>query len=291
MRKLEVSCIALCLGIAMLAFKEKADHPGDGIIKVETPSRVVHIPLYMLASKQDGEKLRGNLGALAATPGGTDEPPRGPESFDVLEDGGFVVTDPLQDRLVLYDSLGRYSKALQIGLSASSVSFVRGGTLEVWEASTGHFFQLDQRGGRKSIESTEVHKRVAFEHGVSRMTGANRGIITDRPHRVKSIGDTLRVDFDSDSTQMVSLQSLGVDREGYTYVQVEAAVAGKEIEIKNIIRKYSPDGRMACQIVDIPSGYYVTPTDAFRVRWGKVYQFLPRESEVRINVWDISLMR
>src|SRR5262249_7774029 len=65
---------------------------------------------------------------LALSAGAEDELPAGPSSFDITPDGGVVLTDPLKQRLVWFDSEGRFVKEMPLGFTPRQVWLADNGT-------------------------------------------------------------------------------------------------------------------------------------------------------------------
>jgi hypothetical protein len=270
-------CLFICC-LGMAACSKQRDDSTTQIRRVAV-SRVVKIPAQFWTSNI---AARQNPGVLTVTQKSEDELPQGPEGFEVLPDGGFAITDPLQRRLVFYDSLGDFRAAWPIGFAANSVTALPGGAMELRDAKSGEIVLFDAAGQRLSARAA-VRSRGAGAD--ARLLELNRGVIA-RPRTRGSAPGDLQVDFASDSSQMVSLQNLGVDAGGNTYVALEAARGSDVIDIQKIIRKYAADNTLICQITDIPLDYYVPPVNEFRIRAGQVYQLLPQEKEVIINIWN-----
>jgi hypothetical protein len=218
-------------------------------------------------------------------PGAEDERPEGPDSFDVLEDGSLLVTDPIRNRIAIFDSQGRFRQTWKIGFAADSVtSFANGSTL-VREARTGQSHVFSREGRPLPTEHL-----VLPELGEARMLGVNRGMVM-RPAVGNSHGGSLAIQFDRPGSALVSLEILAIDPEGNTYVALESTVSGREADEVNVnkyVRKYAVDGKLVSEIADIALDYYVTPIDELRVHRGIVYQLLTTNTEVRIDVWDMN---
>jgi hypothetical protein len=217
------------------------------------------------------------------SPGATDEPPEGPAGFDVLDDGTLLITDPLRSSISVFDSQGKFRKAWQIGFAADSLTVITGDLVLVRDARTGRLHAFSREGQARSSEGVTLP--VAEEARV--LTGKN-GTVT-RPAVGKFHGGPLAIQFDKPSLALLSLQSLATDPEGNTYVALETTAIGEtteQVTLNKYVRKYSAEGKLICEVADIPLDYYVAPVDELRVRRAKVYQLLATSSEVRINVWD-----
>ena len=244
-------------------------------------THVLRIPVTTLAPQTTADV---SPATLMISPGATDEPPEGPDGFDVLGDGSLLITDPLRGQLSSFDSEGKFRKAWKIGFPADSVTVIANGLVLVREANTGRLHAYDQDG-----QSRPVQGDVLPERSEARVQpGQNRGTIT-RPSIGNSAGGPLAIQFDKPGLILLSLQSLATDERGDTYVALETTAGGPTSEAINLnkyVRRYSFDGRLLAEIADIPLDYYVSPVDELRVHKGVVYQLQTTGSEVRVNVWD-----
>src|SRR5215475_15956307 len=68
-------------------------------------SRVLRIPLTALGA---GGPTHAGPANLTVSKGAKDEPPEGPDGFDVFDDGSLLITDPLRKRLALFDSSSKF---------------------------------------------------------------------------------------------------------------------------------------------------------------------------------------
>ena len=259
----------------------------------ETPSvrtipltRTIRIPAQIMTSDTALAPWRLNAGLLTTTGGGEDELPQGPESFEVLPDGGFVIADPLQRRVVFYDSLGNYVTVWPIGLAVNSITLREGGEFAVRQANSGDYFFVDQRG-QVLPQSAQPRRRGGnTAPAEARLLERNRGRIGE-PRARGATGGGIEIAFDSDTTQMVSLQNLGTDAQGNVYAVLEITQGNSAaIDVRKIVRKYSAAGRLIAEILDLPLEAEIAPVDELRLRRGCVYQLVPARTEVRINVWD-----
>lgn len=259
----------------------------------ETPSvrtipltRTIRIPALIMTSDTSLAPWRLNAGLLTTTDGGEDELPQGPESFEVLPDGGFVIADPLQRRVVFYDSLGNYVTVWPIGLAVNSITLREGGEFAVRQANSGDYFFVDQRG-QVLPQSAQPRRRGGnTAPAEARLLDRNRGRIGE-PRARGATGGGIEIAFDSDTTQMVSLQNLGTDAQGNVYAVLEITQGNSAaIDVRKIVRKYSAAGRLIAEILDLPLEAEIAPVDELRLHRGCVYQLVPTRTEVRLNVWD-----
>jgi hypothetical protein len=259
---------------------------GESPPRIEV-SRVVHLAVHEIKTRKDHKFLADSQGVLAITMGGEGELPEGPNALDVLDNGDLAVSDPLQDRLVLYDSLGKFRKAIPLGFAADQVTATATGALEVRKASTGALFVVDNEGHIRAVDAAASSGEATLTSGVARQVEIDHGIITGRsPGRKGALADTLHVRYSSKASFMIALQCLSTDEDGYTYVALVTTAGGESVRTRNIVRKYSPGGVTVCEIHDLSGEYFVAPVDPLRVRHGRVYQLAPLKNEVRVNMWD-----
>ena len=99
---------------------------------------------------------------------------------------------------------------------------------------------------------------------------------------------SLDVRFDKPGMRLLSIESLGTDSQGNTYVALEATTGGEQVNVCKYVRKYSVDGKVISEISDIPLDYYVGPVNELRVRKGVLYQMRTTPSELQMNEWDVN---
>jgi len=247
-------------------------------------TRVLRIPISVLAAQATPESPNASPATLVISRGATDEPPEGPDGFDVLEDGSLLITDPLRSQISSFDSQGKFRKAWKIGFPADSVTVVANGRVLVREASTGRLHAFDAGGQSRPAEGDTLPERAEARV----QAGQNRGTIS-RPSVDNTHGGVLAIQVDKPGLTLLSLQSLAIDQKGDTYVALETTASGpapEAISLNKYVRRYSSDGKLLSEIADIPLDYYVSPVDELRVHEGVVYQLQTTGSEVRVNVWD-----
>ena len=244
-------------------------------------SQTVRIPVSMLGTSEQPDAKDVTMPTLLISRGAVDELPEGPSSFDVLEDGSFVIVDPLRKRICVFDPQGKFRKAWKTGFAADRVMVTKNGLLAVEESGTDTLHVFDRDGVTKPQEAAVLPK-----YGEARVLSGSSGVV----NRVSTSGPhPLEINYDHQGSRLLSLQALADDAEGNTFVAVEATSAadsGDEILLNKSIRKYSSDGALSGEVADIPLDYYVAAVDELRVRDGKVYQLVTTTSEVRINVWN-----
>ena len=68
---------------------------------------------------------------------------------------------------------------------------------------------------------------------------------------------------------------------------VELASQNSLSTLKTVVRSYDAEGRLAAEVGNIPTDFYVFPNTEFRIRSGLLYQLQPLRHEVLINVWSL----
>jgi len=244
-------------------------------------SQTLRIPVSMLETSELPGSKDVSVPTLLISSGAVDELPEGPSGFDVLEDGSFVIVDPLRKRICLFDFQGKFRKAWKTGFAADSVTVMKNGLLAVEESGTDTLHAFDRDGIAKPMEAAAITK-----YGEARVLSGSSGIV----NRASGGGSRpLEINYDRQGSRLLSLQILADDAEGNIFVALEGTTAGdsgEEIRLSKSIRRYSSDGTLSCEVPGIPLDYYVPAVDELRVRNGKVYQLLTTKSEVNINVWD-----
>ena len=237
-------------------------------------SRMVRLPFQFV-----GGSASLTAGRLTMSAGGEDEEPEGPDSFDVLPDGGFVVSDPLARRLAFFDREGKFQKQLALGFGADDVAAQADGGALARKATSGAWYSVSPAGAVTSANGP------ADAPNPARLTAADRGFI---PGEGGQEAGGFSVIFARPGLRLASLEKLGTDSKGRVYVAVESASRTDEVDVQKAIRKYSKDGTVLAEISGVPVDYYVTPVQEFRLRDTRLYQLLPKQGEVQINLWDTS---
>ncbi len=248
-------------------------------------TRTIRIPVNVLGPSDAIAAPNADPATLTIAPGAADERPEGPDSFDVLDDGSLVVTDPIRNRIAVFDAQGKYRQSWKIGFAADSVTTVANGLTLVREARTGQLHAFGKDGRVSSAEHVSLP-----EAGVARLLSGNSGVVTPYSARNSQAG-SIAVRFDRPGSALISLEVLTTDTDANSYVALESTVGNTEadeINVNKYVRKYGVDGKLVSEVSDIPLDYYVTPVDELRVRRGIIYQLQTTDKEVRINVWDMN---
>jgi len=244
-------------------------------------TRAVRIPVITLNAQGSAGPTGQVDRALSVTPGAPDELPEGPDGFDVLNDGSFLITDPLRDRLAVYDSRGSFIREWKLGFAADSVTVTPGGLVLIREATTGETRAFDREGQPVSMEPPAVAPQPAQ----ARLLTANSGEIF-LPAVKGGHGGPLEVRLDRLGFRLLSLEALSTDAEGNTYVALEATAGGETVDVNKYVRRYNAQGALIGEIADMKVDYYIRPVDELRVRRGVVYQLMTTPSAILINEWD-----
>ena len=255
-------------------------------VRTYATQRTVRLPVHQ---QEAGAPLPAPpVDSLLTTGGAEDELPRGPQSFDVLPDGGFVVADPLQQRVVFFDSTGAFAEAWPLGFAVTRVTLVEDGRLQVRRADTGGYAFVDAFGDVQPVSAQDQASRAVGIEGEARLERStrNQGQIT-WPGARAGAADSLDVRYEDEEGEMVSLRSLGTDARGYTFVALETTGGGEAIDVRTTVHLYDPEGRLAGRITDVPPDADLHPEDAFRVRNGNLYQLIVQPGAVLIHMWEV----
>lgn len=249
-------------------------------------TRTISIAARMVA---DPSTAPAESAILTLSEGGEDEEAEGPSSFDVLPDGGFVITDPLRKRIVFYDAGGRHRFELQIFVSAERLRVLPNNALSVVRHQSGlrYIFESDGAGQYKAprLAAASDPDPDAMDAGTAKLLDTQNAAVSAVARPGSEVAP-IAIRFEAPGESMVSIQRLGSDSRNRTYVAIESASSGDRVDVRRTIRKYSAQGQSLVQISDIPLDSGVYPADEFRVREGVVYQMVVKPTEVRLNVWD-----
>lgn len=243
-------------------------------------TQTLRIPVSPLETQSTSESLHNNSATLLISSGATDEAAEGPTGFDVLDDGGLLISDPLRSSISRFDAQGKFLSSWKIGFAADSLKVLGRNEVLVREANSGKFHAFDNEGQTRTTEGLAQPVQ-----GEARILNSTNGTIK----RPGFPGGPLVIELNKPGLTLLSLESLATDQKGDTYVALETTADRKTvdtIDLNKYVRRYSSDGKLLCEVADVPLDYYVSPVDELRVRNGKVYQLQPTSSEVRINVWD-----
>ena len=252
----------------------------DSDVHVYPLTQTVSIPLEVLSPTQSAPTAGTDATALLASPGAEDELPEGPNGFDVLEDGRLLISDPLADRVAVFDAQGKLQQSWKLDFSPDSVTLVGHEVVVVRDAATGqlHGFSVD---GRSHALPGDMSPKL----GEVRLKSGNAAVVTPSAD-AGGHPQPLQISFDRPGMSLLSVEILAVDKDGNTYLAVESTKGGDEVNVQKDIRKYSSSGTFLGQVVQIPLDYYIPPVNELRVRNGVVYQLETTKTEVRINMWN-----
>ena len=254
---------------------------GDSEARVYTLAGTVKIPLKAQGSNQSTPpEANINSPTLLASPGAEDELPDGPNGFDVSEDGRLLISDPLADRVAVFDAQGNFKQSWKLDFSPDSVTLVEPEVVVVRDASTGdlHAFNLD--GHPQSLP-----RDVAPNLGEATLKSGNTAVVTPQAPGGQPT-KPLEVSLGQPGVSLLSVEILAVDKDGNTFLAVESTKGGDQVNVQKDVWKYSASGNLLGKVAQIPLDYYIPPVNELRVRNGVVYQLDTTKSEVRINMWN-----
>lgn len=269
--------VSICYAGCVVEAQRTMPQPVRTISKSET----TRLPVILVSNQVRDLQQTTSQNSLAVTRKEVDELPQGPEGFDAMPEGGFVLTDPLQNRLVLYNEEGGFRSARSLGFAADWVRAVGDNRFYVRRVSDGDYYVLEGTGEPVPLKA----ERSQFAEKLpARLIDANRGVISGL--RRANGPDELQVEYKNDKRRLVSLTPIMSEDTQYVYVAIETAPTGSDVNVSKIIRKYALDGTLLAEIINISTDYYINPTEEFKVRRGVVYQLQPLRNEVRINRWN-----
>ena len=260
---------------------------------------VIELPTRLI--RTGGAAMTAGENELVLLDAGDEEVPQGPQGFDVLEDGSFVIADPLGERLAFYDSAGVYLASCELGLAPQSVTRI-GSQFEVRGLHTGAWYRARLLEGEEGSECIveeappeTVGVRAAEEAGEAELVRdtVNFGTI-DWTRGSRADRQPLEVSYQSDTTRMVSLQGVGPvtgANRGFgdelMVVAIEAASPAETIRVRKEIQVYDETNRLVALVPDVDVDYFIAPVTEFRIHGPKLYQLYPHRDGVRINVWSL----
>jgi hypothetical protein len=278
LRGILLTCALIFCALPLLYLSAIQPDRESGAVRTIARSRVVRIPFTTLVTPNKDEASEKSIDTLLVSEGGSDELPEGPAGFDVFEDGSFLIADPLRQRLAVFDPNGKFLRALNIGFAADEVTITQRDSIQVRQANTGDIYAVD-RTGRPSLKGRTQESETRKARLLS-------GTTAEVEKRLPA-GAPLKITFNKPGLRLLSIESLAADDESNTYVALEATASGQVVDVRKYVRRYSADGKLICEISDIPLDYYVRPVDEFRVRKGILYHLSPARSELQINQWDM----
>lgn len=241
-------------------------------------TRSLKIPVTQLTTPDQAPPSASS--SLGIWPGATDELPEGPNGFDVLRDGSVVISDPLLHRVVVFNAGGSFTKAWPTDFAPDSITVTSDDLLLVRDAGTGdvHVFSRD------GTPRQGVAPRPPQLPDAQVIRGQNTGTISS-----STPGGTFAVHLDQPGIILLSLQPIARDPALGIFVALETTApeaAADTINVRKIVRRYSPAGALLAETHPLPLDYFVPPVNELRVRNGVVYQLLTLKDQLLINEWD-----
>ena len=243
-------------------------------------AKVIEIPLQNVDAPNAETMLSENPGALAVTPGYEDELPDGPTSFDVSPDGGFVITDPLQSRIVFYDANGAFSSEKTMDFAPTRLQLLDApGDILIERRGTEDYYIVS--GSADPAQTTDAQQIARFEkHRNAKLNDRNSGTVSPDGK------SPITVTFENDSLFLISVQLIGTMGE-QTFVLLETTSGNVPITVHRFMRIYDASGKWTANIAGLDEDHHVFPDDEFRLSNGKLYQMSPGTETLRIQVWDV----
>lgn len=248
-------------------------------------TRTIKIPVTQLTAPGQGSGTpHSDPSALAVWPGATDELPEGPDGFDVLRDGSLVISDPLLRRVVIYNASGAFKASWPIDFSPDSITATSDDLLLVRDARTEELHVFSRDG--KAHEASPPKLAPLPEANLLR--GQNTGTVSAAPS-TDTGARTFSVHVDQPGLALLSVQPIARDPALGTFVALETTApetAADTINVRKVVRLYSPAGALLAETRPLPLDYFVPPVNELRVRNGIIYQLLTSRNAVLINEWD-----
>jgi hypothetical protein len=267
---------------------------GSGPRIVTQPTRTLSIPVQTYAPRSGEQPSPADPASLTIRLEAEDHQAEGPQSFDVLEDGGLAIADPLKNRLAIYSNAGVYQRAIEVGGSISNVR-IEGGRLHVTSSTDGRERMIGLDGspapapaGIQPQPQPQPQVALSPERSSGRirwpgpLPAGAEGKPTGGPPEIA-------VQLERPDQQLASLRVIAGSPNAPTYVAAESIdrSAPSLATLGAIVRRYSAKGELEVEVRGIPLDYYVTPTSPFRVSNNVLYQLVPKENVVLVHVWDL----
>jgi hypothetical protein len=238
-----------------------------------TITRTVTLPVQITEPESAGSLPNGTL---AATSGGPDELPEGPNAFAVLANSGLAVSDPVRRRIAIFDNQGAFQREIPTVVAVDRLIADPSGSLLAHGATADDWRRFDPQG-RAAPEPTSA----PAEPPPARLAAPNQAFAT-------AAGHDIPIKYEEGGSRLASVENLGSDPKGNIYVALEIGDAQESVQVRKIVRKYSPQGAQIAEIRDIPLDGEIRANDDLRLHGESVYQMVARKDRVRINMWDTS---
>jgi hypothetical protein len=258
---------------------------------LEKPTTVITLPVSVIQN----DASAGATDRLTIRDEKQDQEAEGPQSFDVLADGGIVVTDPLRGRLLVFDRNGKMRNAIDVKLPTRTVTAM-GDLLRIVTPSQAPKI-INMKGetvppsaipSAANVPPPTPPAQVSLDPG--RRAGTVRFTAPARGAAAPAAASDLNVSLDAKDSRLASVRVITVDpqRRPYLAVEVLAGEGASATRFTKMVRRYGADGKLDVEIRSIPTDYLVVPVTEFRVVRDAVYQLLPHREAVLINVWDLA---
>lgn len=179
--------IVLCSACAACS-KRADDTKSAGAAPVKptgvSVTRSVSLPVQVIT---DPSKTSADPATLTISEADDDETAEGPSTFDVRPDKGFVVADPLRQRVVFYDAAGKYQQELLLSMAPQHVRVLPDNALSIVRYQTGqrYIYEMDAAGQYKAprLATPSDPDLDAEDGGESNLNGPQSGIVRPLPLR------------------------------------------------------------------------------------------------------------
>lgn len=231
-----------------------------------------------------------------------DQQAEGPQTFDVRPDNTIAITDPLRDRVLIFDRSGTLVHNVDLNAPVRFVAAAGEGLRVAGPSETARSVDLtgkplpgDGRGFAGPPSAAPLPPAaVRLDEG--RKVGTIQFHQPEFRGRANAFSDRapdrdLEVRVETTDTRLASMRVIAVDDQKCTYVSIETMQGDGSpgnSSLSKMIRRYTNAGQIDIEIHDVPIDYFIVPITEFRVVRDVVYQLLPHRQEVLINVWDLA---
>lgn len=249
-------------------------------------------------------------------------PPSGPESFWVDNAGFIYVCDSVNKQVKKINPAGKIMAQKAVDFSANDIAVDNSGNIFLFDRSRRVIQQFSADGKTDEIDISKELNDTAFglkivDDELVFETGCQSQVQLTENKTLKSNGDVkngikgnngkrfnvLRnmerkgeIDVTDENGNVLdllvlpvdnvaSIVFLGQDKKGNSYFQVE--ISKQDIQGVSLnVYCLNSDGDIDSVIADIPNNYYVWTAKLLQLgKNGDIYQVLPTEDNVQVNVW------
>lgn len=281
-----VAGVAALLLAAALFAREREAPSRDREPKLQT-----YVSSTVLALSYGSER-----GQIGRTGGGSDELPRGPESF-ALDGQNVLILDTVNERAKEFTRAGTVVRDFAVGRGTDLLATRDGNFLVAVPTSqevvkiSGTAVErvhvgeaIESFRARATTTSTQSlsHRTSLYEVPPSRydaqFSDDHGGVVLDA-----QTGESFPVHTDG---RLGSINPLGVDDDGNVYVVIEELLPTQMPDVRRSVRKYSPDGVLRA-VITIPIDNSTFPARDLLVDGsGAIYHLQPRAEQLLVEKWE-----